>query len=273
MKKDFNQKDIQLYIKKGLTAKDVAEKCGITEEGVFERIDLIYKNAKCADKAKNSLEANAKKARPKATQLPVGVPVEELQESYTTSNTIDTPLKTLSELQEEEATLSSRLIELEIEHKNFLSAHHGKIKELRKYQAELNEIEKSLSKCHEKFEATAEKADELAEKANNLSDVIRERRVALEEVRRELEERTSVVLYVHDDGVIETESQDFVYNDDGWQDLKTVLADKEECSELKNRETATLAKLLQACRETTNITLVCDNSEIEKAFWALRETA
>ena len=97
--------------------------------------------------------------------------------------------------------------------------------------------------------------------------------MVLERVRQEIYEKSMVVVYVYKDGIIEApENPDVVLNDEGYNELKETVTEREECLDLRVRDITTLARLLKICESINSLTLVCDVPELETAFWAIRKS-
>lgn len=276
--KNLTAKDVRLAIKNGLTDEDLAEEYGLSENELKTRIRFIYKegNGTKAQQVWGELVANRKKAhcRPKrktptiVTEDTPKVESEAIQEQST-----EPTAPSLQDLKETEATLSEEVMTLESDHKELSTQHRSCIKELRDLQERIDETRKELEDCNRKFNEIASKADTIANGMNKLSTLRKEKVVVLERVRQEIYEKSMVVVYVYKDGIIEApENPDVVLNDEGYQQIKETVTEREECLDLRVRDITTLARLLKICESINSLTLVCDVPELETAFWAIRKS-
>ncbi len=263
-------KSLRLAIKNGSTPEDLMKKYECTEEELKKRIAQLYNQgkSKISQDLFGELEANRKK---KANKKPKDETPEDNPEATVEETTIEAPVKTLEDLRKEEEILSNTLIQLEGEHKALAERRRPFKKRLEELKSSIDEIAAKLESYKEDFEGCLREANLLAEEMNDLCKPIREKRVALEELRHEIENRETVTFFVFEDGRIEApDDPDFVIDDEGYQDLKTELSEKEECLDLKLRDIATLARLIVITRDVKIVVLACDNPELEKAFHALR---
>ena len=268
----ISAKQFQIAIKNGLIPEELAEKHGVTVEELKIQLKHLY-NAGDGSKAQSifgQLEANKKKSR-KKKKKPANTVIEQPNVEQE-AQPEEPKSKTLSDLQEEEGNLSSEVIQLETEHKELSSRHRACNTELRKLQELMAQFERQLDDCKSRFDSIANSADAIAVQMNGISDLRKEKLVVLERVRQEIEERSRITLFVTSDGVIEApENPDFVINDEGFQEIKAEIAEREECLDLRVRDVTTLARLLKICEEVDHVELICDHAELENAFKAIRQ--
>ncbi|MBR3132206.1 hypothetical protein IKG33_02250 [Candidatus Saccharibacteria bacterium] len=271
--KDITAKDVRLAIKNGLTPDELAEEYGLSLDQLKSRIRAIYKEGKGtkAQQIWGELEANRKKAhcrtKRKAPTVVEGTPKtiepEEIQEQP--------EAESLQDLKGKEATLSAEVMKLESDHKELSGQHRDCIHALRELQTRIDNVRKELIACNQSYNEIASKADSIATEMNTISTLRREKVVVLERVRQEILEKSMIAVYVYKDGIIEApENPDVALNDDGYQELKETIAEREECLDLRVRDVITLARLLKICESFDALTLVCDVPELEIAFWAIR---
>ena len=270
----ISAKQYQLAIKNGLTPEELADKHNITVDELKSQLRRLY-NAGDGSKAQSifgQLEANRKKSRRRRKFNPYTEESIRQPDAEQKVHSEDPKTKTLSDFQEEERKLSSEVIHLESEHKELSGRHRACIKELRDLQDQIEDIKRILMECKTKYDDIVTNADTIATKMNDISTIRRDKLVVLEKVRQEIEERSMVTIFVTADGNIEApDNPDFVMNDEGFQDIKPELAEKEECLDLRVRDIATLARLMKICGAVEHLTLICDHTELEKAFWAIRQ--
>lgn len=274
---NLTAKKIQLAIKNGLTFEETANKYEITPEQLENQIKHIYSagDGSMAKQAIKNLKANRKKAKKAketepAEDITSEVPTEPVEVAETVTEGDKTPERSLEELRKTEEFLVSRVICHESNHKEFAARHRVCIKELRSLQEQIEEIKKSLENSKKTYEEVIEKADEIAKMMNEVSSLRREELEALERVRQEIEARTTIVIYAYGDGTIEApDSPEFILNDEGYLDIKSKIADREECLDLRVRDITTLARLIKICENVEHLTLICEDEGLEKAFWAI----
>ena len=262
-------KTLKLAIKNGSTPEDLQSKYECSEEELKIRIGQLYSQgkSKVSKDLFAELEANRKKhhKRPEVVQ-------EEHDNELVVEEETDTIVivKTLEDLKREEKLLSDSLIDLEGQHTALAERRQPFRNRLKEIQKEIDDMAAKLESYNRDFEACLREANLLAEEMNKLCVPIREKRVALEELRQEIENRETVTLFIYEDGRIEADNPDFVLNDEGYQNLKAELNEREECLDLKLRDIATLARLLIIAKDAKKVALVCENEELEKAFNAIR---
>ena len=302
----INAKKIQICLKNGFTLEETAQKYQTTEELLKTRIEQLYSAPTTAKKIFDSFEQNSKQKRrrpshestiklfeksstrsiltPQGPRM-VQTPVVQIKSEPTVQAKVapvvqakSSPVAqvksepTLSDLREEEARLSAIIMEIEGEHNELSNQHRTCIVGLRKLQDDMANIKESLIDCKRKFDKLVTEADSIAVQMNENSAHRRETVEELEKVRQKVEELTSVTICVASDGTIEApDNPDFVINDEGFQAIRSEIAEKDECLDLRVRDVITLARLLKICENIKRVTLICDHEELEKAFWAFRK--
>lgn len=298
--KKITPKDCQMAIKRGLTPEQFAEEHGIELEELKNQIRMLYKagDGSRAQVIYGQLEANRKKAhcrgrkpknldlinvehngtikiksgktaivKPTEPEMPeVSETPEKSQAEQPSKNTI------LESLKAEEASLCEETMAIEINRNELLGELRSRRTTLRELQEEMEKIQKRLDDCSCKYNETAIQADELMKQLREIAEIKREKTEALEKVRQSISDMTAIVICVYNDGTIEAqENPDFAIIDEGYQELKNGIAEREECLDLRVRDITTLARLIKICEKVEGqLTLVCDVPELEKAFWAIR---
>ena len=263
-------KALKLAIKNGSTPEDLEQTYNCTEEELKKRISQLYNQgkSKVIQDLFSELVANRKKHHKKAENDHGDDTISVENETEAVQAPI---IKTLEELKKEEAILSETLIGLEGTHKALAERRRAYKKRLEELRGKIEEIEKKLEEYHQSFEEYLREANDLAQEMDNLCTPIREKRVALNKLRQEIEDRLTVTLFVYEDGRIEAfETPDFTPNDEGYESLKAELSEREECLDLKVRDIITLARLLVITRDVEKLDLAFENEELEKAFRAIR---
>lgn len=270
----ITSKKIQICIKKGYSPETLAEKYNCTIEELKERIGQLYHAGNGARAAEifSALEGNRRKPQRHLLKKSEASEQNQVSEPILEEHSEEPTEKSLSTLMEEEEHLSREIMSIESNHKALSGQHRNCAKTLRSLQEQLKEMLETVRGISGTIDQTESDADQIAEKMNGLSTLRREKLVALEKVRQEIEERSTVTICVTNDGTIEAvNAEGYTLSDEGYQDLKAELTDRDECLDLRMREIVTLAKLLKMTQTIERIVLICDNPELEKAFWAIRQ--
>ena len=277
----MSKKHLRDAIKHGYTTDDLTVKYECTAEDLEYRIGQLYSqnNPKVIKEIYNDLEANRKKNQKKKVDAPEVVSTTDLVTGdemvfASVENIEELPvvplIKTLDDLRAEEKVLSNTLIQLEGEHKKHAEKRVSIRRHLEDLKNKITEIEATLKKLGEEYEQKMAEANSLAEEMNKLCVPIREKRSALESLRREIEERQKVTIYVYEDGRIEVpDNPEFVIDDTGYEELRNQLHEKEECLDLRLRDITTLARLLTITKDVEQINLACDVSVLEEAYHSI----
>ena len=274
--KNLTAKKIQICLKNGYTPEEMMEKYECSLEELEAEISRIYHEGN-GTKAKAifaEFEANRKKANRRKK------PVETVVEEPTTEEpapTEPTPApRTLADLQSEENTLSHEVMALEAQYEALLGNHRVDYAKLRAVQERLEKLKAELIKCKNDYEQVAANIDRISKELNEVSKNRRDKLVALDQVRQEIDEMLAVVLYVYEDGQIEApEHPEFILDDTGHEALAIQLfTEKSDClAQLLVPDVVTLARLLKISEKAERFNLICDNADLERAFWAIREKA
>ena len=202
---------IRVRIKGGDTPEELCSRYSCTEDELKARISKLYTHSKQAKEIWNNLVANRKINR-KAEQPPAeetAQPEETtVAENVTTviedSNTPETATVTLEELLAKEEDLSKKIMEIETERKRLVAEHVGYLNNVRAIEGELRGILESLASCQARYDEAIEKANSIvAVVTDKINPVLRSERAALEAVRREIEAKKTVTLFVYEEGHIE----------------------------------------------------------------------
>ena len=260
---------IKTLIKQGHTSEELCERFECTEEELEEHIRLLFKAG--SDGVLRDLDANRKKARPK--------PHEEVVEEVTESSDLEsvtTPEQerptdpSIDELRAREQNLSDKVMSLEVSHEELKGKRRAILKSLRGISEELEGLERQAQSCRDRATKLVAQADEIASAMNDISDKRRDVRLELDIIRKKIEERSTVSIYVYADGHIGTpDNQEFVLDDDGYLALKDELLARDECLDIRVRDVVTLARVKIISEKSTKFSLVFEDQTLESVFFAL----
>lgn len=280
----LNAKKIRLAIKNNMGIEGMAENNQCSVEELEKQIKNLFKNF--PDKSQSIIAAlyeNQKKIekhKAKMAQrkgygcLDDGV-LERLisrenttEESYLEITYEELPTKAdrIAALNEEEEKLKQSIAALQEHLQNLEKQRSQEFDMRRAISAKIETYRQELLAMKEQINNSIAKVAELDEAIAKTKAEIPSKNEELAELLQEIEELSAVTILVGSDGTIEApENPDFVINDEGYQELKAQIIDREECQELRMREITTLARLLKITR-TEKVNLICDNEELELAF-------
>lgn len=278
---------LRIRIKENATTEELCSKYRCTEDELKDRIFKLYTHSKQAKDIWNKLEANRKINRKASMKQPVSTIEETAQPEETTvtenvttviedSNTPETVTVTLEELLAKEEDLSKKIMEIETERKRLVAEHVGYLNNVRAIGGELRGISESLASCQARYDEAIEKANSIvAVVTDKINPVLRSERAALEAVRREIEAKKTVTLFVYEDGHIEApDHPSFVLEEVDSLELKKLkneLGDLEECQNLRVCDVLTLARLLIISKGIEHFELVFESVELERVFGLVRD--
>lgn len=275
---------LRIRIKENTTTEELCSKYRCTEDELKDRIFKLYTHGKQAKDIWNKLEANRKINRKAPMKQPVSTIEETAQpEETTTEPTLiseetatEVATTTLEELLDKEKTLSGKVIAIEAERKRWITEHLGCLNNLRAIEGELRNITESLASCQARYDEAIEKANSIvAVVTDKINPVLRSERAALEAVRREIEAKKTVTLFVYEDGHIEApDHPSFVLEEVDSLELKKLkneLGDLEECQNLRVCDVLTLARLLIISKGIEHFELVFESVELERVFGLVRD--
>ena len=272
---------LRIRIKENATPEELCSRYSCTEDELKARISKLYTHNKQAKEIWNNLVANRKINR-KAEQPPVEEPAQP-EETSITEPTItpeetatEVSATTLEELLTKEKTLSDKVMAIEAERKRWIAEHLGCLNNLRSIEGELRGIEESLASCQARYDEAIEKANNIAAVVvDKINPVLKSERAALEAVRREIEAKKTITLFVYEDGRIEApDHPNFVLEEVDSLELKKLkneLGDLEECQNLRVCDVLTLARLLIISKGIEHFELVFESAELERVFGLVRD--
>lgn len=277
-------KQLRVFLKGGMTTDDVCSKYGCTTMDLHERIFQLYgKDEKGRDDIFKSLKANEKKSKPKSAKQETDGAVEQTTPEQTRPETVEpeqsapeqtqpeqdsksesSELETLTEL---EKTLSHEVMMLEGKHKEEVELRRQSVNKLRDYQRQILELQDKIWTLAQNFDSEAELGDAHAKRMKELSEGMHVKSERLEEVRKRLEELTTVTIAVYDSGEIVVIDQDYALDDTGYEEVYAGLLDDARCEELRMKDIRVLARAMQITSHMDKkFILLFDRGEVEEAY-------
>lgn len=279
-------KGIRYGIKHRMSVKDFCAKYDCTDEEFRRRLKVIYKHE--ADEIYREIctAANKDRNRQESVQraadddLATAVVVVEtvvrdspwqgpdptcVQESVTDK---------IERLKVQESEQSSIVMNLENEHKGLANQRRGKIQELRKIQDDIDQLEAKFRKYAARYTRIVEESNEIAAEMNQISAKRREEKSALEEIRAQIRELETVILFVYDDGTIAPLDENLTVelDDTGFEAALSSLMQEKSCQDLRVKDIQIIARLSCIIKNSkVQIETVFENEEIELACLMLRD--
>lgn len=175
----------------------------------------------------------------------------------------------LGELMRREEILSKEVIELENQHKGLMQKHRNNRKTLTALLADATRHYQEFLACEEKSNRAIEEINQIATEINQAVESRKEKITELEEVRRQIDNKKVISLFVYQDGNIEAPNDpSFVINDEGHLDLRQELLEREEYLDLRMRDIHTLARLLKVVEHAGErpLDITFESAALEEAF-------
>ncbi len=271
----INVKKIKLALKYHKGIEQLAEESEMSVEELKDAIVTIFKNPKQAAEDIGELERNQvrfEKNKEKAKQrkrpdLPNtdGLTEISVEEGTPKPEKLDMLNRKKDEILQNINELEEDIAELE-------RARHEVFEECKEIKKQIDGYYREIMKMKEQVQEGTEKVSNLDADIKKAKSQIEVQNEKLAEIGREIDELSIVTILVGSDGSIEApEDPNFVIDDSGYQELKTKIADLDECQDLRVREVTTLARLLMVLARTEKFELICDSEELEQAFIAVRE--
>lgn len=281
----LTSKQIRCFLKGGMTTEDICSKYGCNTMDLHERIIQLYgKNKKGCVEIFDSLKTNDKKLKKKSAEsdssadnntdqiTPERVQSETVEPEQSVSEPIQpseqgsetSELETLTEL---EKTLSHEVMTLEGEHKEEVELRRQSVNKLRELQKRILELQDKIWALAQDFDSEVELGDAHAKRMKELSEDVRTKSERLKEVRKRLEELTTVTIAVYDSGEIVVIDQDYALDDTGYEEVYAGLLDDARCEELRMKDIRVLARAMQITSHLDKkFILLFDRAEVEEAY-------
>ena len=283
-------KNVVVGLKNGMTIESFCKKYQCSPEEFEERLKQLYgHNRKQLKSCFDELAANEKKAKrgpaktedsAESTEIAETVDARENEGEQTTveeqaaveDNTRQGKLKKFIELEDRQ---SRHVMALESKYMDLATEHRALRTSLRNLAEHIDELRSRCELYEVEFEKCLSRNAEVETQMKETSAEWNAERAILAETRRQIEELSVVTLCVYDSGeitILDECEVDVELDDSGWKVRRDYLLSLEECQELRLRDISTLAKLLKIAEHIEcKVEVVCDNSELEKAFQKLRD--
>lgn len=195
-------------LKKHWTSKDFANHFGVTEEEFISALEKKF-SSKASGQMKKRMEKNAK--RKTSTQI---VETEETHqataEGFTSSiidfDEEDSAESQLSILKRKEQNLSNSLRSLESQHSKLISRRAGQRAEFKRQKQRLSSLIEKLEKAKKEFEVTFSDWQRTGEEMKSLSKSIKQQKLDLRSLRKEIAVIQKVFIFAYISGDIEIEN-------------------------------------------------------------------
>ena len=274
----LSRRQIREQLKRGLDLTDFAKECGCSEEEVEKKVTILYPRD-----SSDILKQMSKNTKTRVGK-PLGLAIVELAKEQgvdlwptddvapRSEEKSDEKSGQIAQLREEEESLSNEVIQIESEHKAKLQKRSGIISQTQKQREAMEKLFEEFKTRFAKCEDLIGLSNQIAEEMNSLLGLRREKRMALEEIRKRIDDLSNIVVCVYADGTISPyeETSDYLLDDSGYEELFLDLAQKEACAQLKMAEVKTLARLQKIVEHSAfKVEVVSENPELEKAYRAL----
>lgn len=195
-------------LKKHWTSKDFANHFGVTEEEFISALEKKF-SSKASGQMKKRMEKNAK--RKTSTQI---VETEETHqataEGFTSSiidfDEEDSAESQLSILKRKEQNLSNSLRSLESQHSKLISRRAGQRAEFKRQKQRLSSLIEKLEKAKKEFKVTFSDWQRTGEEMKSLSKSIKQQKLDLRSLRKEIAVIQKVFIFAYISGDIEIEN-------------------------------------------------------------------
>lgn len=195
-------------LKKHWTSKNFANHFGVTEEEFISALEKKF-SSKASGQMKKRMEKNAK--RKTSTQI---VETEETHqataEGFTSSiidfDEEDSAESQLSILKRKEQNLSNSLRSLESQHSKLISRRAGQRAEFKRQKQRLSSLIEKLEKAKKEFEVTFSDWQRTGEEMKSLSKSIKQQKLDLRSLRKEIAVIQKVFIFAYISGDIEIEN-------------------------------------------------------------------
>ena len=270
-------KNVMSGIKNGMTLEDFCEKYQCSADEFGERLKQIYgHNKKQLKNCIDQIAANQKKAR-KETEPDKAEETRDVDDDVDGAAGKEMPSAASKEVEllsltELEKRQSQHVMALESEHKTLATEHRALKNSLRGISDSIDRLMGEFRRYHNEFEEILSRNAIVEARMNEVSAEWNEEIAALTDTRNMIEELSTVTLCVYASGEITPmDGCEVTLSDAGWETTREVLLLDDACQELRLKDISVLARLLVIAEHADcKLEVVCDNDELEAAFWKLR---
>ena len=286
--KNFTAKTARICVKNGFTPEMVCEKYECTEEELKIRLSQVFKDEENAREVFSQLEANRKKPhgfhraykKKKQQQIVDVIPYVDMPSTSEEPEPVPpvepkklTKSEILASIKKEEEAKSQELILFEAD-TNVLQGKRRALKNsFEEDKRNIEQFKKQLFAYKDKCRQKAEAVDEIVAELKKRSSLHREKTIELAALRAKIDEMSTVIICVDNDGNIEAPDDEVVLNDEGYEALISgifeTIKDNSEI-DLKMSEIRTLARILKIVERIERFNLIFDNETMESIFWSIK---
>lgn len=171
-------------------------------------------------------------------------------------------------LKQLESEQSTKLIQLESQHKAIARKHRECIRELRRIDEEIQQIEASFRTKVSEYEAIVTQNDQYVKEMNTLSE---QRTTQLDELtttRQRIAELSKISVGVYTDGKIEVFGEANVpLEDTGHEAIFSDLCSRDECEVLRIKDLKSLARIIAIAQNSKiRVEPIFENEALEPFF-------
>lgn len=252
-------KSLHIDAKRNMTTEEVIKKYGFeTAQDFFKMVERISYPGK-AREFKGMFDHNDKIARKVSSEIDV---VKKTVEITTVALQEDVPEEAGSQLQkqetisidalrEQESLLSDEVIELEKRHKKLAEVRMSIRREVASLDKVLEELKRLVEENFRKLEEFEAQYDKTAEQMAEMSLEISNKRGQLDKLREQIEILSRVTIFVYEDGSVEVENGEFVFDETQAKKYFEELLQKPEAEEVTIKVVRTIAKIKAMASEPT----------------------
>ncbi|MGN1311185.1 MAG: hypothetical protein ACI4VP_05825 [Clostridia bacterium] len=244
-------KMLHMDAKKNMTTEEVIHKYGFdTAQDFFKAVERIS-NAGKTRELKGIFAHNDKIARktlinasvPAIVETPTDVNLQEDAFEEAGSQEQKQKPSSIDILREQESLLSGEVINLEKKHKKLAEVRMGIRRDVASLDTVLEELKKLVEENFKKLEDFEAQYDKTAERMAEVSFEIASKRDQLEKLREQIEILSSVTIFVYEDGNVEVENGEFVFDETQAKLYFEDLLQKPEAEEVTIKVIRTIAKI------------------------------
>lgn len=250
-------RSLHMDAKKNLTTCDATRKYGFeTEQDFFNAVERISNVGKVrelkgifAHNDKIARKASGKVSVPTAVEEPVEVAAVALPEDVPEETASQLPegrtvtLVNIEDLKEQEHLLSDEVIDLEKKHKRLAEIRMSIRRDVVSLDKVLEELKRLVNENLKKLEEFETQYDNTAKQMAEVSFEIANKRDQLEKLREQIEILSRVTIFVYEDGNVEVENGEFVFDENQAKQYFEELIQKPEAEEVTLKVVRTISKI------------------------------
>lgn len=269
----INAKFMEEKLKRGWQLEDFARQFEITPDDFLELLKKTF-SSKAYKNMKLRLDKNdkisQKRLRAKDEEQILEEEKQPIKEYFVEELSSEDIIK---ELYNEKERLVKEINEKEILHLNLINRRR-RIREILKIkQEELQKLQKEIAKHQqETFELAAE-YQESSKVMKSLSVSIYQKKERLEEIEKEEKSLKKILVYVYEDGEIESENYETVISE-SWNEIFTGLMEESVVEMLTIKETKQLAKVITFTNylkeQNLEYEITFDSNSVQVAYESLK---